>query len=89
MSPASRGAGPGAGGMSAATNPRGDSAITAGMHPQTRSTHNGGSLRLRRRVAAPHVALAAQHGAAPVASDAQPRPARTGSAGLTTDSDAP
>jgi len=89
MSPASRHARPRAGGVSAATNPRGDSATTTGVGPQTRSARYGGSLRLRRRVAAQHVALAAQHGAAPFASDAQPRPARTGSAGLTTDSDTP
>ena len=78
MRPASRRAGPRAGGVSA-----------AGVGPQTRSTRNGGSLRLRSRVAAQHIALAAQHGAPAFASDAQPRPARACSAGLTTDSDTP
>jgi hypothetical protein len=90
MSSAGRRADPRAGGVSAAaTNPRGDSATAAGVGPQTRSTRNGGTLRLRRRVAAQHVALAAQRCAAPFASDAQPGPARTGGAGLTTDSDTP
>lgn len=81
MSPAGRRAGPGAGGLSAAA--------TAGVRPQTRSNRNGGSLRLRRRVTAQHVALAAQHGAPAFAADAQPRPARACSASLTTDSDTP
>ncbi len=89
MSSASRRAGPGADGVSAAANPRADSAPTAGVGPQSGSTRNGRSLRLRRRVAAQHVALATQHGTATFASDAQSSTARTGSAGLTTDSDTP
>lgn len=86
---ADRRAGTGAGGVSAAATPRRGSASTAGVGPQTGSTRDGGSLRLRRRVAAQHVALAAQHGAAAFAADAKPSPARTGSASLTTDPDSP
>ena len=59
VSSAGRRSGTRAGGVSAAANPRGDSAGAAGVGPQTGSTRNGGSLRLRRRVAAQYVALAA------------------------------
>jgi hypothetical protein len=70
MSCTSRAAGSRAGGVNAAASPRGDSATTADVGPQSGSPRDGGSLRLRRRVAAQHVALAAQHGAAAFASDA-------------------
>lgn len=78
---------PRASGVSATANPRGDSATPAGVAPQAGPARHCGRLRLGHRVAPEHVALAAQHGAAALAADAQARGPRTGSAALTADSD--